>query len=96
MLHPIAIGHEQRTIDRVVDHLEHAVSVWGSDRVCLGGDFTTRLWQAMPPPPEPKDGLMPPGLAPAPASRASRARSTTPRSSPPCVRAAGTTRRSTR
>jgi membrane dipeptidase len=64
MLHPIAIGPEQRTIDGVVDHLEHAVSVMGADRVCLGGDFTRRLWKAMPPPPEPKDGLMPPGLTP--------------------------------
>jgi membrane dipeptidase len=64
MLHPIAIGPERRTLDGVVDHLEHAVSVMGADRVCLGGDFTTRLWQAMPPPPIPKDGLMPPGLTP--------------------------------
>ena len=43
MLHPLAIGHEQRTLARVVDHLEHAVGVIGIDRVCLGGDFTTRL-----------------------------------------------------
>ena len=64
MLHPIAIGPERRTIDGVVDHLEHAISVMGAERVCLGGDFTRRLWQAMPPPPEPKDGLMPPGLTP--------------------------------
>ncbi len=64
MLHPIAIGPERRTIDGVVDHLEHAASVMGIERVCLGGDFTRRLWQAMPPPPEPKDGLMPPGLTP--------------------------------
>jgi membrane dipeptidase len=64
MLHPIAIGPERRTIDGVIDHLEHAVSVMGVDRVCLGGDFTRRLWQAMPPPPEPKDGLMPAGLQP--------------------------------
>jgi membrane dipeptidase len=64
MLHPIAIGPERRTIDGVVDHLEHAVSLMGLDRVCLGGDFTRRLWRAMPPPPEPKDGLMPPGLTP--------------------------------
>ena len=34
------------------------------ERVCLGGDFTRRLWEAMPPLPEPKDGLMPPGLTP--------------------------------
>lgn len=64
MLHPIAIGPERRTIDGVIDHVEHAAAVMGIDRVCLGGDFTKRLWEAMPPPPEPKDGLMPPGLAP--------------------------------
>ena len=64
MLHPFAIGLERRTIDGVVDHLEHAVSVMGVDRVCLGGDFTRRLWEAMPPPPEPKDGLAPPGVTP--------------------------------
>lgn len=64
MLHPLAIGHEQRTLDRVVDHLEHAVGVIGVDRVCLGGDFTTRLSQVLPPMPEPPDGLMPAGLQP--------------------------------
>jgi len=64
MLHPLAIDPVNRTLDRVVDHLEHAASVMGVDRVCLGGDFTQRLWQVMPPPPEPKDGLMPPGLEP--------------------------------
>jgi membrane dipeptidase len=64
MLHPIAIGPDRRTLDGVVDHLEHAASVIGVERVCLGGDFTKRLWEAMPPPPEPKDGLAPPGLAP--------------------------------
>ncbi len=64
MLHPLAIGHEQRTIERVLDHLEHALEICGSDRVCLGGDFTTRLSQVLPPMPEPADGLMPPGLLP--------------------------------
>ncbi len=64
MLHPLAIGHEARTLDRVVDHLEHAVGVIGADRVCLGGDFTTRLSQVLPPMPEPADGLMPKGLEP--------------------------------
>jgi membrane dipeptidase len=64
MLHPLAIGHEQRTLDRVVDHLEHAVGVVGIDRVCFGGDFTTRLEQVLPPMPEPADALMPEGLAP--------------------------------
>ena len=56
MLHPLAIGHEQRTLARVVDHLEHAAGVIGIDRVCLGGDFTTRLSEVMPPMPEPADG----------------------------------------
>ena len=62
MLHPLAIGHEQRTLARVVDHLEHAAGMIGIDRVCLGGDFTTRLSEVMPPMPEPADGLMPAGL----------------------------------
>lgn len=62
MLHPLAIGHEKRTLDRVVDHLEHAIDVVGVDRVCLGGDFTTRLSEVLPPMPEPADGLMPKGL----------------------------------
>ena len=29
MLHPLAIGHEERTIPRVLDHLEHAIEVVG-------------------------------------------------------------------
>ena len=64
MLHPIAIGPGRRTIDGVIDHLAHAASVIGVERICLGGDFTKRLWEAMPPPPEPKDGLAPPGVTP--------------------------------
>ena len=64
MLHPIAIGPERRTLDGVVDHLDHAASVMGVERVCLGGDFTRRLWEVIPPPPEPKDGLAPPGVTP--------------------------------
>jgi membrane dipeptidase len=61
MLHPIAIDPERRTIERVVDHLEHAVEVIGPDRVCLGSDWTKRLHELMPKP-VPPDGLMPPGL----------------------------------
>jgi membrane dipeptidase len=62
MLHPLAIGHEHRTIDRVIDHLEHAAEIVGVDHVCFGGDFTTRLSEVLPPMPEPADGLMPTGL----------------------------------
>lgn len=64
MLHPLAIDPVERTLDRVVDHLEHAASLIGVERVCLGGDFTRRLWEVIPPPPEPKDGLAPAGLQP--------------------------------
>jgi membrane dipeptidase len=65
MLHPIAIDPVERTLDRAVDHLAHAAEVMGGvDRVCLGGDFTRRLWEVIPPPPIPRDGLMPPGLRP--------------------------------
>ena len=64
MLHPIAIGPERRTLDGVVDHLAHAATVMGLERVCLGGDFTRRLWEAMPTPPDTKDGLAPPGITP--------------------------------
>lgn len=62
MLHPLAIDHERRTIARVVDHLEHAVDVMGTGRVCLGGDFVRRLSQVLPPMPSVPDGLMPAGL----------------------------------
>ena len=63
MLHPIAIDPEQRTIERAIDHLEHAVEVIGPEHVCLGGDWTKRLNALLPAGPPPPDGLMPPGLA---------------------------------
>jgi membrane dipeptidase len=62
MLHPLAIGHEQRTIARVIDHLEHAASTMGLGQVCLGGDFVARITRELPAVPSPADGLMPPGL----------------------------------
>jgi len=64
MLHPLAIDHVDRSIARVIVHLEHAMEVMGADRVCLGGDFTARLMRLLPPMPEPADGLMPEGLEP--------------------------------
>ena len=71
MLHPIAIDPERRTIERVIDHLEHAVDLIGPDRVCLGSDWTKRL-QALMPKPVPPDGLLPPGSTWAPRSTADR------------------------
>ena len=63
MLHPIAIDPERRTIERAIDHLEHAVE---RDRAgsCLPRRRLDEAAQraaarrAAPP-----DGLMPPGLA---------------------------------
>ena len=97
MLHPLAIGHEQRTIARVVDHLEHAIEVMGPDRVCLGGDFTTRLTEVLPPMPEPADGLMPAGAEAGHGNRRPRrGRRITRRSSPHSPSAAGARRTSRR
>lgn len=61
MLHPLAIDPERRTIERVLDHVAHAVEVMGPTGVALGGDFTARLHREVPSTPIP-DGLMPPGL----------------------------------
>lgn len=36
---PLVIDHEHPVIDRVVDHLDHAVSVMGIDRVGLGAEL---------------------------------------------------------
>ena len=62
MLHPLTIDPASPTIDRVIDHLDHAAAVVGQERICLGGDWTKRLHELMPAP-APPDGLMPPGLA---------------------------------
>jgi membrane dipeptidase len=62
MLHPLAIDHERRTIDRAIDHLEHAAELVGVRHLCLGGDFVARITRELPPIPPPVDGLLPPGL----------------------------------
>lgn len=62
MLHPLAIDPRRPTIERVVDHVAHALEVAGPESVALGGDFTARLNRHVPSTPLP-DGLMPPELA---------------------------------
>ncbi len=42
MLIPFAVG-EPATLERVVDHVDHAASVMGDDGVALGGDFTRQI-----------------------------------------------------
>jgi membrane dipeptidase len=61
MLHPLAIDPERPTIERVIDHLDHAAELIGPERLCLAGDWTKRLHELIPMP-APPDGLMPPGL----------------------------------
>ena len=61
MLHPLAIDPARPTIARVIDHLDHAASVVGPDRVCLAGDWIKRLHELLPAV-APPDSLMPPGL----------------------------------
>jgi membrane dipeptidase len=62
MLHPIVIDVDNPTIDRALDHLDHAVDVMGIEHVGLGGDFTRQVVRAMgyvaPP-----DALLPGGMA---------------------------------
>jgi membrane dipeptidase len=62
MLLPLVVDLERPTIDRAIDHLEHAVEVMGVDRVGLGGDFTARLSAQLPAEPLPADSLAPPGV----------------------------------
>jgi membrane dipeptidase len=62
MLHPISVDHTSPTLDRVVDHIDHAVDVMGIEHVGLGSDFTQQLvraygWVAPP------DALLPAGMA---------------------------------
>jgi membrane dipeptidase len=59
MLIPFSVG-DPATLDRVVDHVDHAAHVMGDGGVALGGDFTHQLNRALaggrP------DPLLPPGL----------------------------------
>ena len=50
MLQPFVIDPERPTIDRVIDHLEHAAAMMGVEHVALG-DFTARLATVLPPEP---------------------------------------------
>jgi membrane dipeptidase len=58
---PPAIDPERPTIERIVDHIEHAVEVMGADRVGLGADFFAQVARsgAVRKPP---DSLRPPGM----------------------------------
>jgi membrane dipeptidase len=61
MVLPPAIDPEHPSIERVVDHIDHAVEVMGIDHVGLGADFFRQvaLSGAVRKPP---DSLRPPGM----------------------------------
>ena len=43
---PLVVDPDEATIDRLIDHLDHAVSVTGIESVALGGDFIRQLWSS--------------------------------------------------
>jgi membrane dipeptidase len=43
---PLVVDPREPTIDRLIDHLDHAVSVGGIESVALGGDFIRQLWSS--------------------------------------------------
>jgi membrane dipeptidase len=47
MPHPLVVDQAQPTIERFVEHIEHAVSVIGVDSVGLGGDFLKQIAQSL-------------------------------------------------
>ena len=61
MLHPLAVDSAEPTLDRVVDHIDHAVELIGIEHVGLGSDFTRQLVRALNWV-EPPDALVPAGM----------------------------------
>jgi membrane dipeptidase len=49
MAHPFVIDPAGRSLERLVDHVDHAVGVMGLEHVGLGGDFTRQINLAVGP-----------------------------------------------
>jgi membrane dipeptidase len=47
MPHPYVVGLEQPTIERFLDHVDHAVATIGFEHVGLGGDFLPQIVRAL-------------------------------------------------
>jgi membrane dipeptidase len=62
MLHPLVVDPARPTIERAIDHFEHAVEVMGVEHVALGGDFTERLVAELPAEPSTASSLLPAGV----------------------------------
>jgi membrane dipeptidase len=61
MLLPIVVDPKGYSLERAVDHIDHAVSVMGIDHVGLGADFIAQVWRALPMR-TPPDSLLPDGM----------------------------------
>jgi membrane dipeptidase len=61
MHHPLAIDPSDPSLDRVVDHIDHAAEVMGIEHVGLGADFTRQVVRALGWE-EPPDALLPAGM----------------------------------
>ena len=59
---PLVVDPAAPTLDRLVDHVEHAVDVMGIDHVALGGDFILQLVEAGIVEPAPADALVSAGI----------------------------------
>jgi membrane dipeptidase len=62
MAHPLVVDPDDRTLERLADHVDHAVAVTGVDHVALGGDFTRQIDRAVAPP-DAAAAYLPPGVA---------------------------------
>lgn len=58
---PLVVDPDEPTIDRLIDHLDHAVSVMGIEGVALGGDFIRQVARSGAIYGEVTHGLLPPG-----------------------------------
>jgi membrane dipeptidase len=56
---PFVVDPDDPSIERFVDHIEHAVAVMGIDKVVLGGDFFAQIGRAGTPLPMAADGKVP-------------------------------------
>jgi len=62
MLLPLVIDPDSSSLERAVDHIDHAVSIMGIENVGLGADFIAQVWRALPTQAAP-DSLLPEGMA---------------------------------
>jgi membrane dipeptidase len=43
---PLTVSASDWRLSRLVDHVDHAVSILGVDRVCIGADFIRQVWRS--------------------------------------------------